>query len=565
LSKRYPEFTRFLVEEDIILAFSAIFGFLGLLQGLGVSFPVFQGGAWVDSIFYFGTSMQYILVVLCIVLAYYAFDEPTKYYLVFPVLFLFLFRGLNVVLNLSIVCIFLVFLRLIYSWDFDLVFFWVLFFGSIFMVIVFLHWCILVPIGVEALGSVASIEMLLYFFWAQYSPYLCLILVIFSIFRFNNRGDEGNILQTRSITPPRRTLILIFLGLMVVYISLYQFLPNVNPHNIDVSIDFNSTQNGLSQVQSTPTYAFKAVDGQRPFFFLSLLIYQRGLGLSTIQAVRYFPVLLNLLLLVASYVCASYVFRDDYTSLLCSIFMVFGVPVVAGVYSGVLANLLALSLSLISIGLFFKYIYERVWVDLAWSSLIAGLVLFTHPWTFYQYIGALCFLIAYKLVKNRRNPDDFEVKHLVGYLVSLGVIILTKFSLSSILGGGNLIPVSSRLTSLSTLWPDLVDGSLFIYGGILSNTIILVLSIYYIIKIRGGDFSRSYFSVLMLLTSLLWFIGDGDLKSRLIFNSPLWLLSAAGLSYFYHTRKSRELKDILLVFVVVSVSVYALRSIANLF
>lgn len=563
MSKRYPEFSKYFDSEALLLAYGLIFSLLGIVQGLRWRFQVYQGGNWVESGLYFGSSLVFVLVVLVVALSYLVFRESSRSVLVFPVVYLVLFRGLDLSLNLSVVCVFLVFVKMFSSWSFEKVFFCVLFFGSLFLGLVLFHWVVLLPFGIDVLSALAAVEHGVYHFIGSISPYVYLVFIIVCIFGFREKNVHS--IHNKTWNKSKRNLFLFFLGVATMYLTIYQYHPAINPHQIDVGTDYQVTLDSLQLVESNPINAFKVIDGQRPFYFLSLTLFGRLIGLTNDQTIRFFPIFLNLLLLYSAYVFSSQVFNDQETGILSCFFMVFGYPVITGISSGVQSNILGLSFALLSIGYVFKIVKEENRLNFVISIILAGLVLFTHPWTFYQYYGSLIVMVIFHWIRQYRNERGFEPIIPQWYLVSLGLFYIVKQVLSLFISGGELIPISSRLTTLSSFWPDVVYGSLYIFGGILSNILFLILTLVYYSKRVKSDLPETYLRFFMFSTALIWIIGDEALKSRLILNSPIWLFSASGLIYLLDNIESRLTRDSLLLFIILSTCVYSFRSVAYLF
>jgi hypothetical protein len=226
--------------------------------------------------------------------------------------------------------------------------------------------------------------------------------------------------------------------------------------------------------------------------------------------------------------------------------------------------LLGLVLIQLSLGLLFDSIEKENKTRLVTASLLAALCLYTHPWTFDQYIiGLLVVTGLLFLLKMIRREPFIEFRSLGIFFMFLAFAELLKIIIFKGVSGSEAISYTLLDNiSFDAFWYSMIFSFRLKYGGYLSNIIPVILSILGIKILTNNVFKQHYFQVFQSLTLIGFLIGNEAVKSRLFYNIPLEYY--ASLGFIWLLLKYKTLNGDLIRFIFVSSLVYLLRSIANI-
>jgi hypothetical protein len=268
---------------------------------------------------------------------------------------------------------------------------------------------------------------------------------------------------------------------------------------------------------------------------------------------------------------------DEVWASLSALFTALGFNVTVGLYAYYMTNIMGLTLIFFAIGYLFRDLYRKRSFPVA-ASYLASLVIFTHPWTFthfYASIGVMALIICYRYVRGERN---LRLTTILYFLISTGLVNILKRVL---LGGADGISAftasAPRMLRLDNFWINNIWTFKWLYGGFLSNVLILALSA---IGIYILDYRKPYqffLKVLTAISSIYYLVNHGTLlgglrararnilPSRLLFNIPFGVLMALCVLYFLRNVQLKKRTQLfMLIFITLSVSVYLFRSLVNL-
>jgi len=436
-----------------------------------------------------------------------------------------------------------------------------------------LHWMVFVPLGwASPVEMVAGLEMGLFYISGYLTPLLALLFPCMWFLKpivYWLKGVElGSVTGTRNErvhVSIRSSRFLFLLVIFSVFVAYYPFLPSLNPEGNAVGVDYLAYVRAASRVEGNLTQALRVMGGSRPILFFLILGFQRVIGSDASVAVKFMPVLLNPLLVVSVFYVALEVFLDDKVALWAAFFTLFGIQVTVGMYSYFLTNMLGLSTILFSLGLLFRALRCGSLLSLIFSCLSGGILVFIHPWSFDQYFTAAFLAAGCIFYDVGLKRFYFEFRMVVVYLVSLGFSEVLKILV--VPRGGGVAAVSTAIrgiSGLSSFWSDSIFGFRLLYGGTISCVVLLGLSALGVYLLEGRGLPDRFLIVLPAVSSLLFFIGDGTIKTRLLFNVPLGLYAALGFHSLVREERVDIFKGPLVTFVVLSMGVYLFRSLANL-
>ncbi|MFX0135779.1 MAG: hypothetical protein ACFFDN_19205 [Candidatus Hodarchaeota archaeon] len=436
-----------------------------------------------------------------------------------------------------------------------------------------LHWAIFLPIGLlSPFLWYANLEMGLYYLAAHLAPYLVIPLMYLWVIKLlihwrwgNKEKQEGFEKRDGERLSRRVILMLIFSISLGVIAALYPYLPSVNPRNRIVGVDFSDYVNATKMIENDFSQVFNILGGSRPLIYIALHGFQRLFGLNAITTIRYFPILLNPLLVVSIFILALEVFNDGWIASWAAFFTVCGIQISVGMFSYFLTNMLALSIIFISLGFLFKALRLLCYSNLIFSSLIGVFLVFTHPWTFDQYyiaIVLMAFFILYDDSKSNKGYDKLKIIFI--YLFSLGFSEIVKIILfqghsgmsASYLAIGNIV-------SLNKFWYNTVFFFRRIYCGLEANIISFGLSIITLLYFKKSSISKIFLIGFLAVSSLPFLFCDAMIKSRLIYNMPIGLYTAYGFTLLIG-KKHKDITTSSSYFILSNMIGYFFRSLANI-
>jgi len=436
-----------------------------------------------------------------------------------------------------------------------------------------LHWAVFLPIGLSnPFLWYANLEMGLFYMAAHLAPYLVIPLMYLWIIKllmhwrwgskekqedFENK--EGEWLSRRVI------LILIFSISLSVIAALYPYLPSVNPRNRNVGVDFSDYVNATEMIESDFSQVFDILGGSRPLIYITLHGFQRLFKLDAITTIRYFPILLNPLLVVSIFILALEIFNDGWIASWAAFFTVSGIQISVGMFSYFLTNMLALSIIFISLGFLFRALRRVCYFNLIFASLIGVFLVFTHPWTFDQYYVVIVLMACFILYdENKSNRGYNKLKIVFIYLFSLGFSEIVKSKLFQGYGGMSASSLAiENIVSLSRFWYNTVFFFRRIYCGLEANIILFGLSLIALLFLKKSRISKVFLFSFLAVSSFPFLFVDAMIKSRLIYNIPIGLYAAYSFTWLIE-RKNKDIKLSSYFFVLSSMIVYFFRSMANL-
>jgi len=442
--------------------------------------------------------------------------------------------------------------------------FWILTFSTGFELIALIHWMLL-PIGLSPLKRLANLELALFYVFARLTPILAPpITFLWMVKPFIEVGLEKNGLEhdEGSIFLERHLLMLISSLILSIVVALYPYSPAINPRSEPVGVDVRWYIPWMEEVERNPSSAFKIAGGSRPLLLLSIYVVSKLLSIPTRDAVIYFPLLLNPLLTLSTYFLVYKASDDKNWASLSALLMALGIKMTVGMYSYFLTNNLGLILLYTSLGLLHKSLKNNTLTTLLYASAFGSLTLFVHPWTTTQYLAALTLLTLHLYLKEK---DLKASTRLLIYLLIIATIDLLKMTLlRGIELYGSLASAPLKFMNPQTLWSYIcVWVFRIIYGGFLSNNLLWLLAALGILLLDAQK-THELFLLLLLPPSSIYSLLAPQVMSRLIYNLPLSIYAAKALLTIQKSRMKTPLKKAIFVFTLTYMTVYLLRSLANL-
>jgi len=415
--------------------------------------------------------------------------------------------------------------------DLKLLIFYGLFLLFIIELFSLINWIIFVPLGLSSIFlNIAIMEEQIYYLFSLFSPLLVLLFLFGWIpKRIINWYKKDNLFNKRIHQTSINHLPLIgsrffFVSalLLSIFIPIYPYFSTINPAKEVLSPDLMLRARVVDTIRSDWTSIFREMSGSRPAYLMVVFILQSIFHIKSVSFIMYSPILLFMLLVFSMYYFVRQSYGKNDLAVLSSFLLSSGANFLLGIYLYPLSNLLGLCLVFFSLGLLFSSLKrEAVWTGY-FSIALFFMVLFVHPWTFFQYC---IVIIPFLFIKLKENSYSDYYRFLVKFLVSGLVLILPVFFLLST----NSIRPYLNLVTLS-LFIDTFKAVNFVYAGALSNIVPWLLSAYYLSGQSDERDVSKFLRLLVFLTSILFLFLNPFDKSRALINLPLGYFAALGLS-----------------------------------
>jgi hypothetical protein len=239
--------------------------------------------------------------------------------------------------------------------------------------------------------------------------------------------------------------------------------------------------------------------------------------------------------------------RNEKIALIAAFLGAVSLHTLAGIYAGFYANWLALIVGYISISFLFRYLRSgRVSDIIIFTTLLVGVLFFhVYTWTVLTAVAsifliAMLFVLVLRRTRNKNNNDhiDFTKRTILWLLVgiSLSVAIdVTKVMLTASSGGIEQdLRVAQKglgIEQFSIRWIILDTTMHDVFGGVLSNFIILALGLFWVIKSNIHEPSNVFIMIFLSLGLVPLFFGDWVIQARVFYDMPFEIPAAMALYY----------------------------------
>jgi len=448
-----------------------------------------------------------------------------------------------------------------------------------FEILVLSHWAFFTPLGlISPARPLAELELALFSLQAPLSPLIALLVIFMWLLKPLLKAASGNLsrrfgrgarqLKKREFSYPTFLPRVLLTSALILAVSaaIYPYAPAINPEGRPVGVDFYNYIELMDEVDSDLSSAFRVVDGSRPVLLLLIYGLKSIFHLSTFDAVKYFPAFLNPLLTLTVYFMVHQAADDRGAAGLASLFTALGSSLTVGLYSYFLANMLALSFTYASLSFFFKAWKEERPVFLIPSLALASLAVFTHPWMVIHYLTAMVLtmsILCAKFIVIGMYKRELVLTST--YIAVTGLVFLLKTSmfggirsLSAAFGAGSQLPCAAEF------WGNVMFGFSYLYGGALSNPLLLGLAAIGVYILGVGTLPRTFFYALLASSSLYYLVSDGMMMSRIIYNIPFCAFAGLGALYMLKNFQIKDrTKTVLSAYAVSNLLVYLFRSLAT--
>jgi hypothetical protein len=356
-------------------------------------------------------------------------------------------------------------------------------------------------------------------------------------------------------------LLAIILSVVLVLIPQH---PLINKDNRDIGVDTRYYVTWIGELAKSKnvsdliyqSFVVQGQDGDRPLSLLFLfLVYQVVGGNNLSEVIEYFPIILGPGIVLAFYLLTLELTRNEKIALIAAFLGAVSFHTLVGIYSGFYANWLGLIVGYISIAFLFRYLRSGRLSDIVvFSTLLIG-VLFLHvyTWTVLAAVSGTFLLVMLLVViwnkkkKSNNNNNNiisnpFTKRRIIWLLLAILVSIavdITKVLLIGSSGGVEqdiqLAQTNLGIEQFNMRWLILNTTMHDSLGGVLSNFIILLLGLFWVLKSNMRDPGTVFLMIFLSAGLVPLYIGSWTLQVRVLYDIPFEIPAAIAL-YYISTR-----------------------------
>jgi hypothetical protein len=430
------------------------------------------------------------------------------------------------------------------------------------------HWLFFVPLGIKSpVKEIALIEVGLFYIVAHIAPVIIIPFLFIWIKPLLIGSKMDGMLKPLKTQKKKDKMnskmkyFLVIILLLGVFSSLYPYLPQINVWERNVGADFMRYVQKLESYNNTK----EIVSSDKPLTFIFLHGIQNIFRLSTKSSVLLFSSILFLSLLIGIFFLGTEVFQNKDSAIWGVFFTLCGIQMTVGMYAYFLANILALTISFFSLFFLFKSLNNGSKKNVIYASILGGLIVFSHPWTFDQYLAAVLLMTGISFFNSMKKNDYTRFKIMIVYTFVLGISEFLKTYIFHGVGGSEATSTAlNAISPLSDFWIQSLYCFRRLYGGSLSNIILLVLALLGMFLFNNEKTSEKFFTLFFIPSSFLYILSNGIIKSRLIYNIPVGLFAANSYVSIQNGIEDENLRKFLGYFIVSNFLVYLFRTLTNI-
>ena len=365
---------------------------------------------------------------------------------------------------------------------------------------------------------------------------------------------------------------------LVILVTVYPYMPSLNPSGKFVGVDIPYYRRQLMELDLFDDFygvAHKVFlqSSDRPLSLSLLFLGWKLTWFSAGQAVQFSPILLGLLLVLATYFFVRQAGFNGFYASLTMLFTVASYHITVGMYGGLLANWISLVFLYLFGGFVFVGLKKGSWRFCAIALVFQSLLLFSHANTWGMSMGILSvfFLVLFLKWLVKHDNSFRPLMLLLILIVGFSLNTLRNLALGVGLGTVDAAAVGESgvsLVNIKSLWQTLILSLGSEMGISFMNPILLFLAGLGGLAVALDNRLVSRFLMVCLIASSIPFIfGNQVVQTRILYDLPVHVFSIFGLVVLLNfveqlvkDQKTKERISSLLVLLVIFVNLnYALR------
>jgi hypothetical protein len=364
--------------------------------------------------------------------------------------------------------------------------------------------------------------------------------------RKNNAQHVTKDNNSKHTTIMRSGTKIIYLALFMLLSVIIAFIPHqpiVNKEDRPVGADTsnyvklikNISMNSNGNVQEFIRQIFLVQQaGDRPLTLLFLFTIIKMVPSDLSHTIDYLPVALGPALVLAVYFLTRVMTsNNDSISILASFLTVVSFQTLIGIYAGFYANWFALIIGYFSIVYLFKFLKDPSRLNFIAYSVLVILLLLTHvyTWSILAVVMATFLMVMLKMNYYRRR---YVILLLLSILFSV-IIDIIRMSMTGSTGG---IEADFQIYNYYGLgikqffmrWNNIVDTTEHFLGGLLGNSVILGLGLYWLFRANYVERYNIFIIIFLSVGIMPLFFGEWTVQSRVLYNIPFQIPAAIALN-----------------------------------
>ncbi|KFM22230.1 hypothetical protein AAA799B03_00130 [Marine Group I thaumarchaeote SCGC AAA799-B03] len=305
--------------------------------------------------------------------------------------------------------------------------------------------------------------------------------------------------------------------------------------------------------------------GDRPLTLLFLYALSSIFNTNSTEFLNSIFFLLTPLLILSSYFFAKQV-RDQNFARVVMILTPFSYQVIVGLYTGFIANWLAVITTFITFALILKLEknFKLVTILLIFLSVLATMFFHTYTWTY--LLATISLFLGIKIIFERRKISLKFVISIFLIMLSLGAVDYLKgeFLESNVGIQSNVIRATDVLSvyEFTDRWNNTMYNFTVFFGGYYNNTVLLLFAIVGMLFLTKKN-SDYLLAASIFVAALPILFGEYGVQSRLYYDMPIHIIATLGLLSFYNSKLGSKIKIPVIIFIFIHFLLYGIRSVSN--
>lgn len=418
------------------------------------------------------------------------------------------------------------------------------------------------------------LEAKLFYSFGMLSPYLMLLVLLsfiikFYISRFKISSIRIDVLSRFDVLERVKPIIdhrviLLSAFILIFILSIYPYIPTINPDFKRVSVDEPYYLGWLNDIRGSDDplkELFVVSNGSRPLTLLIMLALEE-IGIPSLLVVRFFHLMLAPILMIAVYYFVKHSANKKLAAF-STLMTAFSYHIIVGIYAGLLANMLALIPAYLALLFAIRVLDDRKFTNSLLLFALLTLTMLTHTYTWSFLITALILFTILSLITERRYRSIIILSSII--VVSIIIDYIRADYTNSITALSSNVNIATNALGISyftTRWDNLEATFYRFLGGYFTNATMLILVLIWALKAKYTDkFDRMLLaSIFIGLLPVLF--GNATIQSRMFYNMPLHIPAAIML---YNSNKHGIFGNILFLTILMQFINYAFRAVANMY
>ena len=253
------------------------------------------------------------------------------------------------------------------------------------------------------------------------------------------------------------------------------------------------------------------------------------------------PPILSPLLVLAVYFMTQEITSNRFTSIFAAFLTVVSVQLLAGIFAGFFSNWIGLIIGYAAVGFLFRSLKKLGNSNFIFFFICMNVLLLAHTytWTVFVLVMVLFLLILLKL-------GTYERKKVILLLIIISSSIFIDLSKAYLTDTQSGLQHDLRVSEITgteieryyTRWDSLVDTLQHFLGGLLGNSILLLLAVYWLLRCDMKQPENILLAIILSTGIIPLFFGDWIIQSRVFYIIPFQVCGDYGIHLLVGTQQT---------------------------